>query len=200
MHPTWRHLCQISNVTDHCYNTFGAVKCWIYQHWDNDGVGSPQNMVNILVFCNHFIKHIMAYVIPDWTVKTVAKFLWQGYVSIFRALAKLLSGWGANFESNIIRELCELMGIWKVRSSPYPAQTNGQVEWAHQTLMCMIGRLSKDWKADWLKNLSELVHAYNSTRSAIIRYSPQYLMLGANCVYLLHSISPWSWVHRNTSM
>ena len=99
----------------------------------------PPNVVNLLVFCDHFTKHIMAYVTPNQTVKTVAKFLWQGYVSFFRALAKLLSNWGANFESNIIRELCELVGIWKVRTSPHHAQTNGQ-EWTHQMMMCMIGK------------------------------------------------------------
>ena len=43
-------------------------------------------------------------------------------------------------------------------------------------LMCMIGKLSKDWKADWLNHLSKLVHPYNSTRSAITRYSPHYLI------------------------
>ena len=49
------------------------------------------NMVNILVFCDHFTKHIMAYVTSDQTVKTIDKFLWQGYILIFRAPAKLLS-------------------------------------------------------------------------------------------------------------
>ena len=43
-------------------------------------------------------------------------------------------------------------------------KANGQVEQAHQTLMCMIGKLSKDWKADWLKHLPQLVHTYNSMR------------------------------------
>ena len=106
------------------------------------------NMVNILVFCNHFMKHVMAYVTPNKTAKTVTKFLWQGYISIFRAPAKLLSDQGATSESNIIRELCELMGIRKVRTSPCHAQTNRQVEQAHHTLMCMIGKLSRDWKAN----------------------------------------------------
>ena len=46
----------------------------------------------------------------------------------------------ANFESSIIRELCKLMGIQKVRTSPYHAQTNGQKEQAHQMLICMIGK------------------------------------------------------------
>ena len=99
--------------------------------------------------------------------KTVAKFLWQGYISIFGALAKLLSDWGANFESNIISELYELMGIQKARTLPYHPQTNGQVEDAHQMLMWMIGKLSKYQKADWPKQLPELVYAYDSMRLAI---------------------------------
>ena len=74
--------------------------------------------------------------------------------------------------------MCELMGIWKVCTSPYHAQNNRQVEWAPQMLMHMIGKLSKDQKAEWPKHLPELVHAYNSMRSAIMGYSPHYLMFG----------------------
>ena len=68
------------------------------------------------------------------------------------------------------------MGIQKVWTSPYHAQTNGQVEWAHQMLMHMIGKLGRGQKVDWPKHLPTLVHAYNSTRLAITRYSPHYLM------------------------
>ena len=51
----------------------------------------PPNMVNLLVFCDHFMKHVTVYVTPNQTAKPVAKFLWQGYILIFGALAKLLS-------------------------------------------------------------------------------------------------------------
>ena len=68
------------------------------------------------------------------------------------------------------------MAIQKVRTSPYHTQTNEQVEQDHQTHLHMIGKLSKDWKADWPKHLLELVHAYNSMRLAITGYSPHYLM------------------------
>ena len=74
------------------------------------------------------------------------------------------------------------MGIQKVRTSPYHAQTKGQVEWAPQILMHMIGKLSKDQKVDCPKHLSRLVHAYNAMRSAITRYSLHYLMI-------------WCWAH-----
>ena len=39
-------------------------------------------MLSALVFCNHFTKHILAYVTPNQTAKPVAKFLWQGYILI----------------------------------------------------------------------------------------------------------------------
>ena len=51
----------------------------------------PPHVVNVLVFCDHFMRHVMAYVTLDQTAKTVARFLWQGYISIFGALTKLLS-------------------------------------------------------------------------------------------------------------
>ena len=124
------------------------------------------------------MKHIMAYVTPNQTAKTVAKFLWQGYILIFGAPAKLLSDQGGNFESNIIKEVCELMGMRKVRASPHHAQTNGQVDWAHKTLMYMIGKLNKDQKVDWPRHLPKLVHAYNYMRLFISGYSPHYLMFG----------------------
>ena len=62
-------------------------------------------VTKVLVFQDHFTKHIMAYVTPDQTTKTVTKFLYQGYISIFGAPARLLSDWGANFMSNFIDDM-----------------------------------------------------------------------------------------------
>ena len=47
----------------------------------------------------------------------------------------------------------------------------------------MIGKLASDKKAQWEQHLPELLKVYNSTRSAITGYSPQYLMFG-RCPYL----------------
>ena len=43
----------------------------------------PLQVVNVFVFCDHFTRHIMAYMTPDQTAKTFAKYLWQGYISIW---------------------------------------------------------------------------------------------------------------------
>ena len=71
---------------------------------------SPR-VTNILVFQDHFTKHVLAYVTPDQTVKTVTKFLYGGYISIFGAPARLLSDRGTSFTSSIIEELCKILGI-----------------------------------------------------------------------------------------
>ena len=68
-------------------------------------------VANVLVFQDHFMKHMLAYVTPDQTAKNIAKFLYGGYISIFGALARLLSDRGASFTSNVIEEMCKILGI-----------------------------------------------------------------------------------------
>ena len=122
--------------------------------------------------------YVLAYVTPDQTPKTVAKFLYGGYISILRAPARLLSDRCASFISNIIEELCKILGITQLQVMPYYPQTNGLVERSHQMIMCMIRKLGEDKKADWPSHFAEIVHTYNSTQSTVTRYSPHYLMFG----------------------
>ena len=71
---------------------------------------SPR-VANVLVFQDHFTKHVLACVTPDQTAKTIPKFLYGGYISTFRAPARLLSDRGTSFTSSIIEELCKILGI-----------------------------------------------------------------------------------------
>ena len=110
---------------------------------------------NILVFQDHFMKHVLACMTPDQTAKTIAKFLYEGYISIFGAPARLLSDRCASFMSSIIEEMCKILGIKQLWAMPYHPQTNGLVERLHQMIMHMIGKLEEDKKLTgylvWLK-------------------------------------------------
>ena len=138
---------------------------------------SPR-VVNILVFQDHFTKHLLAYVAPDQTAKTIAKLLYGGYISTFGPLARLLSDRGASFTSSVIEELCKILGVKWLWTIPYHPQMKGLVERLHQMFMHMIRKLREDKKADWPSHLAEIVHAYNATWSSVTRYSPHYLMFG----------------------
>ena len=121
---------------------------------------------------------MLAYVTPDQTTKTVTKFLYAGYISIFGAPARLLSNRGASLTSSVIEEMCKILGIKWLWTMPYHPKTNGLVERPHQMIMHMIGKLREDKKADWPSHLAEIVHAYNATWSSVTQYSPYYLMFG----------------------
>ena len=123
---------------------------------------SPR-VANVLVFQDHFTKHVLVYMTPNQTAKTVAKFLYGGYISIFGAPARLLSDKGTSFTSSIIEDLCKILGIQQLWTMPYHPQTNGLVKRSHQTIMCMIGKLGEDKKADWPSHLAEIARAYNTT-------------------------------------
>ena len=82
------------------------------------------------------------------------------------------------FTSEVVQELCNLFGVKRVRTSAYHPQSNGTIEWQHQTVIKMIRRLSQDEKANWPKHLPKLIQAYNGTRSAITGYSLHYLLFG----------------------
>ena len=138
---------------------------------------SPR-VTNVLVFQDHFTKHVLAYVTPNQTAETITKFLYRGYISIFGAPARLLGDRGTSFTCSIIEELCKILGVQWLWTTPYHPQTNGLIEGLHQMTMCMIGKLGEDRKADWLSHLGEIAYAYNATWSAVTRYSPHYLMFG----------------------
>ena len=76
--------------------------------------------------------------------------------------------------SSVINEMCKILSMKKLWTTPYHQQTNGLVERSHMTIMRMIGKLGKDKKANKPGHLAEIVHAYNATHSIMTGYSLHY--------------------------
>ena len=134
---------------------------------------------NVMVMQDHFSKYVVAYVVKDQMARTTTEMLRNGYFGLFRAPAYLVSDQGKAFTGHLISNLCELYGVQKLRTLPYHAQTNGQVERMNQTIIRMIGKLEQDKKdARWSEHLPEMLAAYNGTRSAVTGYSPYFLLFG----------------------
>ena len=110
-------------------------------------------------------------------MKTIAKFLYGGYISIFGALARVLSDRGASFTSSIIEELCKILGIQRLQTMPYCPQTNSLVERSHQTIM-------HDWEGG-RRQESQLAISFGWDSACLqcnpihsYQDSPHYLMFG----------------------
>ena len=133
---------------------------------------------HVLVIVDHFIRYTRAYVTKDQKVLTAAKTLYEGFISIFGALERILMDQGKAFTGEVVEQLCSQFGISQLTTTAYHPQGNDQVEQAHQTLGRMIGKLKDEYKGQWSRHLSKLTQAYNSTRSTITGYLPHFLMFG----------------------
>ena len=132
----------------------------------------------VLVVVDHFMRYVRAYVVPDRTVRTIAKTLYENYFLVFRFPCRLMLDQAPEFVGGVLSVLCDLLQVKKLCTLPYHPQSNGAVEWTHQTLMRMIGKLDPNHKHRWLDHISSIYHAYNTTRSQVTGYSPHFLKFG----------------------
>lgn len=132
---------------------------------------------DILVMTDHFTKYAIAVPTPNQKATTVARCLWDHFLVHYGIPEKLHSDQGPDFESKIIRELCELAGIHKIRTTPYHPRGN-PVERFNRTLLDMLGTLTNQQKQHWKEYVKPLVHAYNCTKNDSTGYSPYELLFG----------------------
>ena len=98
---------------------------------------------NILVITGHFTKYAVAIPTRNQTARTADTFY---NIVNFGIPARIHSDQGANFESNIIKQLCEIHNIKKFHTSIYHPQRNGITERMNRTLLGMMGTLENSPK------------------------------------------------------
>ena len=139
---------------------------------------SKGGVENILVITDHFTRYAQAIPTRNQTARTTAKARLDSFYVHYGFPARLYSDKAQNFECKVIRQLCKIGGIKKIRTTPYHPMGNGQVERFNQTLLQMLGTLENSKKSDWKSYVQPLVHAYNATRHDTKGFSPFYLMFG----------------------
>lgn len=142
-------------------------------------LGRPQDRYqNILVITDLFTKYAWAVPTLDQTANTTATTLWRVVFQTFGCPEFLHSDQGANFESRVIRELCQLYGCTKTHTTSYHPQGNGGCERFNQTLLGLLGTLDQRQQSDWVSALPNLLQAYNNSIHSTMGYAPTYLMFG----------------------
>ena len=133
---------------------------------------------NVLVIIDHFTRYVQAYVTRNQTARTTARVLYNEYFSVFGFPQRLMSDQGTGFTSKVMAAMCSLLGIEKIRITPYHPQSNGSAKRVHQMLQRMIGKLDLEKCQKWPVHLGSVLIAYNATRSLVTGYSPYYPMFG----------------------
>ncbi len=110
------------------------------------------------------------------TARAVAEGLW----SIFSRTSvpeKMLSDQGGQFCGKVVGELSKMLGIERVRTSPYHPQTNGTVERFHGTLKSILGKCVDEGK-DWVEQLPFALFVLRQMPHADSGFSPFDLVYG----------------------
>ena len=133
----------------------------------------------ILVITDHFTRFAMAVSSSNMSAKTTAK-AFLTFLRNFGIPKRLHADQGANFESKVIRVLCQLLSVEKSRTTPFHPMGNGSCERMNQTLISVLGTLPEHKKKDWTSYIGMLVLAYNNTKCDFTGFSPFILMFGRN--------------------
>ena len=140
--------------------------------------GANDEYRNVLVITDHFTGFAQAYVTPNESAKATARTFVEEFCHSYGVPDRIITDQGRNFESKLLRETCDLLGVEKSRTTAYHPQTNGQCERFNRTLLAMLGTLDPADKTRWSKKLKALVWSYNATRHRVTGFSPHFLFFG----------------------
>ena len=132
---------------------------------------------HILVVSDYFTKWVEAYPLADQRAETVGNVLWQHYFPRFGFPVELHSDQGRNFESEVIRYLCERMSVYKTRTTPYHPQSDGQVERFNRVILSYL-RKAVGAERDWDELLPWVLLHYRTAPHAATGFSPASLVYG----------------------
>jgi transposase InsO family protein len=103
----------------------------------------------ILTIVCFFSRFLIVVPMKDQTTATVARCLMDNFILKYGCMDYLFSDQGRQFESNLFSDLCKLLGVNKLRCSPYHPASNGKTERVHLEIKLylakMCGRNQQKW-------------------------------------------------------
>ena len=105
----------------------------------------------------------------------------EGLVDIFSRTGipkEMLSDRGTQFTSDLMKEVCRLLSVKQLTTTPYHPQCNGLVERFNATLKGMLKRLTDDHPRDWDRYINAALFAYREAPQTSLGFSPFELIYG----------------------
>ena len=132
----------------------------------------------VLVFMDYLTKWVEAFPMVDQKADTIAKLFIEHVICRHGIPEELLSDRGTNFLSDLVCDICKLLGVKKINTSGYHPQTDGLVEIFNSTLISLIAKCCESKRHNWDEHLPSLLFAYRSSVQDSTRESPFFLLYG----------------------
>ena len=129
------------------------------------------------VLQDYLTKRPEVYALPNRKAEIVAKCLldvvWKHGVPNW-----IIHDRAAEFLSEVLQEIAELLGLRQLPASGGHPQTDGLVEWFNRTLKQMLAKVVSRNGRDWDKHLGPVLLAYRAAPHSSTNVSPFYLLYG----------------------
>lgn len=129
-----------------------------------------------MVFVDYLTKWPEVFAVPDHTAQTIARLLVEQIICRHGVPNELLSDRGADFLSDLVKEVCKLTDMKKINTSSYHPQTDGMVERLNRTLTDMMAKHARFHGPNWDKYLPYLLFAYRVRPHSSTCESPFFLL------------------------
>ena len=133
---------------------------------------------HLLVVMDYFTKWPETYALPNQEALTVSNVLASEFVPRHGVPLELHTDQGRNFDSTVIRELCQLLGIHKTRTTPFNPKSDGMVERYNLTIGRQLAMFIGQHQGTWDKQLPMLLLSYRSAVHEATGFTPSMLMNG----------------------
>ena len=133
---------------------------------------------HLIVFTDLHSKYAMAFPAKDLTTETFATLLLEEIILQQGCPAELLSDQGGNFTSNLVKEICRIMMIKKITTTPYHPRTDGQTERLNHSLIQILRTQIQSDPRDWDTHVRCACYAYNTSVHKTTGMTPFYMIYG----------------------
>ena len=132
----------------------------------------------ILVIGDYFTKWVEAYPMPNQEAVTVADIFVNQFAARYGIPMEIHTDQGRNFESDLLRNVCRILGIHKTRTTAFRPQSDGFIERFNRTLQQILSLYVSERQTNWDQLVPLAMAAYRSTPQETTGQSPNLLMLG----------------------
>lgn len=132
----------------------------------------------ILVMIDQFSKWVEIHALPEQTAEQVARCAVDHLFSRFGAPYYIHTDQGSNFDSQLMKALCDIYRVTKTRTTPYHPSSNGQVERYNRLLTQLIRCYIQKRTDNWDQDLQLLAGAIRSMEHRSTGHTANMMMLG----------------------
>ena len=158
--------------------------------WNIDIMGplaiSKQGSKYILSCIENYTRWLELIPLDNIKSPTIARAIVKNIVCRFGVPYSLYSDRGANFRSDIMKEVYKVLGIKKQETLPYSPSSNGKVERSNLFVINVLKTMINDEQENWESQLPFVLLAYRASIHQFTDTTPAYLVYGSDLVLPQH--------------